>query len=66
MIPSQDLTQSIAELYAQTINTRRITPAHRQLLQEAICSPDLQDEERSAIDRLIWSTLRGRLQVVNE
>lgn len=63
---SQNLALAISELYARTIATGKITVSHRQVLREAICSPGLAEEERSAIDRLLWATVRGRLTIVDE
>lgn len=63
---SQKLALAISELYARTITTGKITDSHRQILKEAICSPGLAEEERTAIDRLLWATVRGRLVIVDE
>jgi hypothetical protein len=63
---SQNLAFAISELYARTITTGQITVSHRRILREAICSPGLAEEERSAIDRLLWATVRGRLTIVDE
>lgn len=63
---SQNLSLAISELYARTIATGKITLSHRRILKEAICAPGLGEEERSAIDRLLWSTCRGRFELVDE
>lgn len=63
---SQSLSLAISDLYARTIVTGKITYSHRRVLMEAICSAGLGDEERSAIDRLLWATVRGRLTIVDE
>lgn len=61
-----NLTLAISDLYARTIATGQITASHRRVLKEAICCPGLAEEERSAIDRLLWATARGRLTIVDE
>lgn len=63
---SQNLTLAISELYARTITTGKITASHRRVLREAICAQGLAEEERTAIDRLLWATVRGRLTIVDE
>jgi hypothetical protein len=61
----QNLSTAISNLYAQVINTRKITPADRQVLLEAINTQDLGEDERQAIDRVLWSASRGRMQFVD-
>jgi hypothetical protein len=60
------LSLAISDLYARTIATGKITPNHRRVLLEAICNDHLGEEERSAIDRVLWATVRGRLEMVDE
>jgi hypothetical protein len=66
MTNARPLSLAISDLYAQTIQTRCITPAHRRILMEAMCSGELGEEERNAIDRLLWSTSRGRLMLTED
>lgn len=63
-IPQTSL--AISDIYAQAVRTRRMTHTHRQLLMEAMRSGSLGDEERGAIDRLLWSTTRGQVELVND
>jgi len=63
---TQNLSMAISDLYARAIATGQITNTHRRILMEAICSACLADEERSAIDRLLWSIRRGRFELVDE
>ncbi|MDA0672369.1 MAG: hypothetical protein O3C67_01500 [Cyanobacteria bacterium] len=66
MSASSPLSLAISDIYAQTLRTRRITRSHRQMLMDAMRSNALGEEERSAIDRLLWSTTRGRVELVND
>jgi hypothetical protein len=59
----QDLSIAISDLYANTVATGKVTPDHRQILKDAICSCGLKGEEQSAVDRLLWATARGRLSI---
>ncbi len=62
---SQKLSTAISDLYAQVIHTKQITPADREVLLAAIHSQSLGEDERQAIDRLLWSASRGRMQLVD-
>jgi hypothetical protein len=66
MSPIPQASLAISDIYAQTVRTRRMTRAHRQLLMDAMRAGNLGDEERCAIDRLLWSTTRGRVELVND
>ncbi|MEM0979181.1 MAG: hypothetical protein AAGH78_02800 [Cyanobacteria bacterium P01_H01_bin.58] len=63
---SQNLSLAISDVYARSISTGKLTHSHRQVLMQALCSPLLGEEERCAIDRLLWSVSRGRFQLVDE
>jgi hypothetical protein len=63
---SPHLSLAISDLYAHTIATGKITQSHRRVLMEAICTACLGEEERSAIDRVLWATVRGRLEMVED
>lgn len=63
---SQSLSSAIFELYARTMATGKVTCGHRKVLMEAICSMGLEEEERSAIDRILWATVQGRLAIAND
>lgn len=60
------LPGAIAELFAQTSVTGRLTLADRYGLMSAICQECLSDDEREAIDRLLRSVRRGHLKTVDE
>ena len=62
----EDLSLAVSDVYARTVTTGRITRSHRRILMKAICFSDLGSEERSAIDRLLWSASRGRFELVDE
>jgi hypothetical protein len=62
---SQKLSTAISDLYAQVIDTKKITSADRQVLLDAIHANSLGEDERQAIDRLLWSASRGRMQLVD-
>ena len=60
------LPSAIAELFAQVATTHTITKADRYGLMAAILDEGLGEEERWAIDRMLHSLCRGRLQMVND
>ncbi|MEO1295918.1 MAG: hypothetical protein AAFW75_08950 [Cyanobacteria bacterium J06636_16] len=62
----QDSSYTVADVYVSTLTTGKITRGHRQVLKDAICSLGLDEEELSAIDRLVRSIVRGRLQLEDE
>ncbi|NER78276.1 MAG: hypothetical protein F6K42_01620 [Leptolyngbya sp. SIO1D8] len=62
----QDLSFAISDVYASTIATGKVTLDHRLVLKQAICSLNLADEEHFAIDRMLWSVSRGRLELVDD
>ncbi|MGF1522076.1 MAG: hypothetical protein ACFBSF_07130 [Leptolyngbyaceae cyanobacterium] len=61
----QGSSYSIADVYVSSLTTGKITYDHRQVLKNAICSLRLDEEELCAIDRLVRSTVRGRLSLEN-
>ena len=60
------LPTAIAELFVQVTRTGKLTQADRYGLMAAVMSERLDEEERSAIDRLLYSLRRGRLQLTDE
>ena len=50
---SQNLILALAELYDRMLYTGNISDSHRRVLTEALDSPNLKEEERVAIDRLL-------------
>ncbi|ASC72465.1 hypothetical protein XM38_034220 [Halomicronema hongdechloris C2206] len=53
------LPSALGEIMAQVADTRALTLTDRYGLRTAILSSTLDDEERAAIDRLLWATRRG-------
>ena len=60
------LPTAIAELFAQVTRTGKLTHADRYGLMAAVMAEHLNEEERSAIDRLLYAVRRGRLQLTDE
>jgi len=56
----------ISELFAQVSQTCSITEADRYGLMAVIMDDTITEEERQAIDKLLYAIRRGRLQMVNE
>ncbi|MEM9767625.1 MAG: hypothetical protein AAF892_07090 [Cyanobacteria bacterium P01_D01_bin.71] len=50
---SQNLKLALAELHARAVSTGTISDSHRRVLRQALSSPDLADDKRVAIDRLL-------------
>jgi hypothetical protein len=64
--PISLLDFAIAELFVQVSLSGRITLADRYGLQAALLTDTLSDEERFAIDRLLYAVRKGRVKVINE
>lgn len=64
--PLNLLPSAMAELFAQTSLTGRLTLADRYGLLAALLQDSLADEDRQAIDRLIYGIRHGRVTVVDE
>ena len=62
----QLLPNAISELFAQVSHSGCITLADRYGLMAAILDESLEEEQRSAIDRLIRALCKGRITVVDE
>ena len=56
----------LSELFAEVTHSRAITQADRYGLMAAVLDDAISEEERQAIDRLLYAMRRGRLQIVNE
>ncbi|MEM6837447.1 MAG: hypothetical protein AAF609_11370 [Cyanobacteria bacterium P01_C01_bin.120] len=57
---SQNLKLALAELHARAVSTGTISDSHRQVLRQALSSPDLADDKRIAIDRLLVAVASDR------
>lgn len=60
------LPGALADLFAQVSQTGRITVADRYGLMAAILDESLAEEERASIDRLLYATRLGRMQLVED
>ena len=57
---------AIGDMFAQAYTSRQLTQADRYGLMAAMLDENLTDEEIQALDRLLHSLHRGRLQVSSE
>ncbi len=60
------LPGAISDLFAQVSHSGMITLADRYGLLAAMLEDALSDEEREAIDRLLYGLYRGRMKMVSE
>ena len=60
------LPSAISELFSQVTQSGKLTRADRYGLMAAVMSEGLDEEERTAIDRLLYAISRGRVQLVDE
>lgn len=60
------LPGAIGEMMAYVSKTGKLTKADRYGLMAAILTGEISDEERQAIDRLLRSVVRRRIQIGNE
>jgi hypothetical protein len=61
------LPGALPELFAQVSESGRITVADRYGLLAAILNDDtISPEEKEALNRLIYATLKGRMHLVDE
>lgn len=56
---------NIAELVFQVCHTGELTSDNRKQLQSVLLQHSISEEERSAIDRLIYATRRGWLRIAS-
>lgn len=57
------LPGSIYAMFADAANTERLTQADHYGLMAALLSEDIEDDERRAIDRMLYCVRRGRLSI---
>lgn len=55
---------SLSELYVQVSSSGELTPTARHGLRQALLDEWLGEDERQAIDRLLYSVRVGRVRVV--
>lgn len=60
------LPGAVSEILASTTDTHRLTQADRYGLLAALLHDSLPQEDLTAIDRMLYSLRRGRIQIVNE
>jgi len=60
------LPGAISEILASVAESHRITKADRFGLMAAILEESLPEEERWAIDRVLRSLVKGRIEIVDE
>ncbi len=66
MSPVTLLPGAISEIMASVADSCCLTKADRYGLMAALLEESLPEEERRAIDRLLRSLRKGRIQVVDE
>jgi hypothetical protein len=66
MPPIQLLPTAFSELFASVSHSGFLTRADRYGLMAALLEESLLDEERAALDRLLYAVRRGRLTTVDE
>ena len=60
------LPGAISEILATVTDTHHITKADRYGLLAALLDESVSSEDLTAIDRLLYSLRRGRIEVTNE
>lgn len=60
------LPGAISEILASVADSHRITKADRFGLMAAILDESLPEEERYAVDRVLRSLVKGRIEIVDE
>ncbi len=66
MLSLELLPNAISEIVASCAATSKLTKADRYGLMAAMLSESLEEEEKYAIDRILRSVLRKRIQIVDE
>ncbi len=57
------LPNAISDMFAQASNSGKLTTGDRYGLMAAMLSDSLADEDRAAIERLLYAVRRGRLSL---
>lgn len=60
------LSDLLSELFAEVSSSGRITPQDCQHLRTVLLGNQVSDEEKQAIDRLLYAVRLGRIQVIQE
>ncbi len=57
------LPNAVSDMFAQVSNSGKLTQTDRYGLMAAMLSESLENEDREAIERLLYAVRRGRLSV---
>jgi len=60
----QLLPGAITDILVDVAKTNRLTLGDRYGLLAAVLNDDLPDEERRAVNRILWAVRRGQIQVM--
>ena len=60
------LSEAISELFAQVSYTGKLTSNDRHYLMQALLEETTSDEEKQAIDRLLYAIRAGRVRVLKD
>jgi hypothetical protein len=64
--PVKLLPNALSELFAQAISSGCLTVGNHYKLRAALLDDSLSDDERAAIDRLLYAVRKGRICLVDE
>lgn len=59
------MTMDLQELVAQVLSSRRISVVDQQLMSSLLDQDNLNDEERTLIERVFYGVRHGLLKVVD-
>lgn len=59
-------SDTLSELFAEVSSTGKIAQRDCQHLRDALLSDQTNDEEKQAIDRLLYAVRLGRIQLVED
>ncbi len=62
----QILPNALAEIFTCAIASHKLTVADRYGLAAVLCDVSIDDEEKRAIDRILYGIRRGRIQLVDD
>lgn len=60
------LPYALSELFAQVSTTHTVTQADRFGLLAALLEEHLSDDDRQALDRILYAVRKGHIQMVSE
>lgn len=66
MPPIQLLPHALPTMFAQVTATGRLTLADRYAIKAAVLDDSLCEEDRQAINRLLYAFKKGRVQIVED